>query len=164
MNDRREDGQLSTADMVATANRQMNGSAAPEQPASTATTPNGQSNGAVAPAAPESERATTERPVTDRSPAASSPAAETSLLTEEENRRMRTRWEEIQTGFVDEPRQAVEQADHLVAETMKRIAELFAEERQGLEAQWNRGDAADTEALRMALKRYRSFFERLLST
>jgi hypothetical protein len=44
------------------------------------------------------------------------------------------------------------------------MAELFAEERQGLKAQWNRGETADTEALRMALKRYRSFFERLLNT
>lgn len=75
----------------------------------------------------------------------------------------RSRWEGIQTGFVDEPRQAVEQADHLVAEVIKRVAEVFADERGKLESQWSRGDQVDTEQLRVALKRYRSFFERLLS-
>jgi hypothetical protein len=75
----------------------------------------------------------------------------------------RSRWEGIQTGFVDEPRQAVEQADHLVAEVIKRVAEVFADERGKLESQWSRGDQVDTEQLRVALKRYCSFFERLLS-
>jgi hypothetical protein len=75
----------------------------------------------------------------------------------------RSRWNEIQTGFVDDPRQAVEQADSLVAEVMKRLAETFAQERSRLEQQWDRGDQADTENLRMALQRYRSFFSRLLS-
>jgi hypothetical protein len=73
------------------------------------------------------------------------------------------RWEAIQAGFVDEPRQAVERADQLVAEVIKRIAEVFAQERGQLEGQWSRGDRVDTEALRLALRRYRSFFERLLS-
>jgi hypothetical protein len=75
----------------------------------------------------------------------------------------RSRWEDIQTGFVDEPRRAVEQADQLVAEVIKRVAEVFAEERGKLETQWSRGEQVDTEQLRVALKRYRSFFERLLS-
>jgi hypothetical protein len=75
----------------------------------------------------------------------------------------RTRWEAIQTGFVDEPRSAVEQADSLVSEMMKRLSEVFADERKTLEAQWGRGDNVSTEDLRIALKRYRSFFERLLS-
>jgi hypothetical protein len=75
----------------------------------------------------------------------------------------RSRWETIQTGFVDEPRQAVEQADSLVAETIKRLAEIFAEERSKLEAEWGRGGDVSTEDLRLALRRYRSFFDRLLS-
>ena len=75
----------------------------------------------------------------------------------------RSRWDEIQTGFVDEPRRAVEQADTLVAEVIKRLAETFAEERSNLEEQWGRGGEADTEDLRIALQRYRSFFDRLLS-
>ena len=64
---------------------------------------------------------------------------------------------------MDEPWQAVERADHLVAEAMKRLAEMFAEERAKLEGQWDRGDNVSTEDLRLALRRYRSFFNRLLS-
>ncbi len=75
----------------------------------------------------------------------------------------RTRWSAIQTGFVDEPRKAVEEADTLVAEVMKRLAEVFAKERQHLESQWERADQVSTEDLRLAMQRYRSFFERLLS-
>ena len=76
---------------------------------------------------------------------------------------LHSRWDEIQTGFVDNPRQAVEQADHLVAETVKRLAQMFADERNKLEQQWSRGDHVSTEDLRVALQRYRSFFDRLLS-
>jgi hypothetical protein len=75
----------------------------------------------------------------------------------------RTRWEAIQTGFVDEPRAAVEQADALVAQVVTRLAEVFSDERAQLERQWDRGDNISTEDLRIALKRYRSFFDRLLS-
>jgi hypothetical protein len=75
----------------------------------------------------------------------------------------RTRWDAIQTGFVDEPRKAVEEADALVAQVMKRLAEVFADEREDLERQWDRGEQISTEDLRMALRRYRSFFHRLLS-
>lgn len=75
----------------------------------------------------------------------------------------RTRWSAIQTGFVDEPRKAVEEADTLVAEVMKRLAEVFGDERRRLEAQWERADQISTEDLRQAMQRYRSFFERLLS-
>ena len=76
---------------------------------------------------------------------------------------LRSRWSEIQTAFVDEPRKAVEQADNLVASAMKRLAEVFAEERSKLEKQWDRGDDVSTEDLRVALQRYRTFFQRLLS-
>ncbi len=85
------------------------------------------------------------------------------LFEDDEARGFRTRWEAIQTGFVDEPRAAVEQADALVAQLMKRLAEVFSNERSSLEQQWDRGDQISTEDLRVALKRYRSFFERLLS-
>lgn len=74
----------------------------------------------------------------------------------------RSRWSDIQTGFVDEPRQAVEEADNLVASLMKELAEGFASERERLEKQWDRGDKVSTEDLRVALQRYRSFFDRLL--
>ncbi|MGE5114182.1 MAG: hypothetical protein ACM3JB_25250, partial [Acidobacteriaceae bacterium] len=76
---------------------------------------------------------------------------------------LRGRWSNVQTGFVDEPRRAVEEADKLVAAVMKRLAEGFANERSGLEKQWARGDNVSTEDLRVALQRYRSFFDRLLN-
>ncbi|UTP38010.1 hypothetical protein M9M90_12270 [Phenylobacterium sp. LH3H17] len=85
------------------------------------------------------------------------------LFPSEEASAFRARWDGIQAGFVDEPRQAVEQADSLVAGAMKRLAETFAKERANLEGQWDRGDDVSTEDLRLALQRYRSFFGRLLS-
>jgi hypothetical protein len=85
------------------------------------------------------------------------------LLEEEATVEVRSRWEKIQGGFVDEPRRAVEEADTLVAELMQQLADSFAKERQGLEGQWDRGDDVSTEDLRIALQRYRSFFDRLLS-
>lgn len=75
----------------------------------------------------------------------------------------RSRWNEIQVAFVDEPRGAVERADLLVAETITRLTESFAAERRKLEDQWDRADNAPTETLRLALQRYRSFFNRLLT-
>jgi hypothetical protein len=85
------------------------------------------------------------------------------LLSREDNDGFTSRWESIQTGFVDEPRRTVEQADELVAEVMKRLAEGFAGERERLEQQWGRGEDVSTEDLRVALQRYRSFFQRLLA-
>lgn len=85
------------------------------------------------------------------------------LFPEDAVGELRGRWERIQTGFVDEPRRAVEEADALVADLMRRLAESFADERESLEAQWDRGDEISTEDLRVALQRYRSFFDRLLS-
>ena len=90
-------------------------------------------------------------------------ARATPLFASEESTRLRASWERIQTGFVDEPRHAVEQADELVAQVMQRLARVFSDERGQLEAQWTRGDDVSTEDLRIALRRYRSFFDRLLS-
>jgi hypothetical protein len=88
---------------------------------------------------------------------------QTPLFPVEEAGDLRGRWNEIQAGFVDEPRRAVEQADSLVAGAMKRLAETFADERAKLEGQWDRGNDVSTEDLRLALQRYRSFFGRLLA-
>jgi hypothetical protein len=87
----------------------------------------------------------------------------TPLFSPDEAKEFRARWDAIQGGFVDEPRRAVEQADALVAGAMKRLAEMFADERARLDGQWARGDSVSTEDLRLALRRYRSFFGRLLS-
>jgi hypothetical protein len=85
------------------------------------------------------------------------------LFPENEATNFRNRWTEIQAAFVDEPRRAVEQGDALVADVIKRLATSFADERSKLEAQWGRGDNVSTEDLRVALQRYRAFFDRLLS-
>ena len=94
---------------------------------------------------------------------ARNPSEATPLFPNNELHELRIRWTGVQTAFVDEPRRAVEQADGLVAAAMKRLAEVFAEERSKLEKQWDRGDNVSTEDLRVALQRYRSFFQRLLS-
>ena len=85
------------------------------------------------------------------------------LFDENEDRKFRDRWREIQTGFVDEPRNAVERADELVAELMQQLAQSFSKQRNDLEHQWDASDEVSTEELRVALTRYRSFFQRLLS-
>jgi hypothetical protein len=100
------------------------------------------------------------RPATEKPEANERSAA---LLPGDESGELRRRWDVIQTGFVDEPRRAVEEADGLVAQTMKRVAEVFAQERTTLENQWTRGEDVSTEDLRQAMKRYRSFFDRLLT-
>lgn len=96
------------------------------------------------------------------SPQSDEVAEGTPLLSPQEVDDLRTQWYSIQGSFVDEPRKAVEQADNLVAVAMKRLAETFADERSKLEAQWDREGSASTEDLRIAMQRYRSFFNRLL--
>ena len=77
---------------------------------------------------------------------------------------LRPRWADIQASFVDAPRRAVEQADGLVADAIHRLAEAFAQARSDLERDWDRGEEVSTEDLRLALRRYRTFFDRLLQT
>jgi hypothetical protein len=95
--------------------------------------------------------------------AKAAPETNLPLFAQNDTQDFRSRWEKIQIGFVDEPRSAVEQADQLVASAIKRLAEVFAAERQKLEAEWDKTDNVSTEDLRIALRRYRSFFDRLLS-
>jgi len=164
MNERREDAPLSTADMVSASRQQQ--PAAPTQPAGAKDDREFVQQGArtdgQTPVRTNGSTATATAPAkTERT--ASATAKTAPLLPGDQTDNYRSRWEEIQTGFVDEPRHAVERADQLVAEVIKRIAEVFADERGKLEGQWSRGGEVDTEALRVALTRYRSFFERLLS-
>jgi len=84
------------------------------------------------------------------------------LLNHEDSEHLRTRWNEIQGWFVDEPRSAVQQADTLVADVIDKITQMFANERGLLEGQWKQGDDVSTEDLRQALQHYRSFFNRLV--
>lgn len=85
------------------------------------------------------------------------------LLEDRELQSIHVRWKDIQAEFVDEPRQAVQDADALVAELMQRLAQMFSSEREQLESRWAGGDDVSTEELRHGLRRYRSFFERLLA-
>jgi hypothetical protein len=96
----------------------------------------------------------------DRGGAVSEPTA---LFSEPEMGDFRSQWGKLQIGFVDEPRRTVEGADKLVATVMQRLADGFASERSGLEKQWDSGENVSTEDLRIALQRYRSFFDRLLT-
>jgi hypothetical protein len=85
------------------------------------------------------------------------------LLANDELQSILMRWKDIQAEFVDEPRRAVQDADALVADLMQRLARMFASEREQLESRWASGDDVSTEDLRHSLRRYRSFFERLLA-
>lgn len=88
---------------------------------------------------------------------------EAPLLPDDQGARLRARWREVQTRFVDDPREAVASADGLVAELMQTLASGFAERRRALEEQWQRGEDVGTEDLRVVLQQYRAFFDRLLS-
>ena len=120
----------------------------------------------VTDAAPDERgQAATRGPLTTREAPASAPrnGSDAQLVGVSIAQDLRTRWEAVQTGFVDEPRQAVQQADELLAEAMKQVAATFAHERASLERQWAHGGDVSTEELRIALQRYRAFFERLLA-
>jgi len=95
--------------------------------------------------------------------AAAGPAARARLLEDGELQSLTARWKDIQAEFVEEPTTAVRQADALVAELMQRLATMFAAERADLEGRWAGGTEVSTEDLRQGLRRYRSFFERLLA-
>ena len=86
----------------------------------------------------------------------------TALFADEELSELRSRWDDVQAGFVDEPRASVKSADSLVEDLVERLTAGFAEARSGLEESWGRGEEGSTEDLRLALKRYRAFFNRLL--
>ena len=90
------------------------------------------------------------------------PSGESVWDNESEVRGYRERWSSIQTAFVDEPRQAVREADPLVQSVVKSLADRFAHQREELYTQWDRGDNVSTEDLRIAVQHYRTFFDRLL--
>jgi len=74
----------------------------------------------------------------------------------------RARWDVVQRSFVDDPQQAVRAGDELVTQVIEALSRTFAEQRTEFEKDTN-PDQSSTEALRVALRRYRSFFERLLT-
>ena len=114
------------------------------------------------PVGDEQQSATTTQGTADGDVGVSSQAP-AQLLEADELQGMLVRWKDIQAEFVDEPRKAVQDADALVADLMQRLAQMFANERDQLESRWAGGDEVSTEDLRHGLRRYRSFFERLLA-
>ena len=98
--------------------------------------------------------------ITREAPASLNFGSLAALINREESEHFRTRWNEIQNKFVDEPRSAVQQADALVSEVIEQITRMFADEHGTLEGQWKQGGEVSTEDLRKALQRYRSFFTR----
>jgi len=104
-----------------------------------------------------------EAPAAEDTVATSSSESLEPLLGTDQADQFRGRWQSIQGTFVDEPQSSVHEADALVTELMSQLTDTFKRERQSLEAQLDSEDVS-TEDLRVALKRYRSFFERLLST
>ena len=85
------------------------------------------------------------------------------LLPSDFSNDMKAHWEKIQVAFVDDPREAVREADELVVNATKKLADSFAEERNRLEQRWSSGGDVSTEDLRQVLQRYRAFFNRLLA-
>lgn len=136
------DKTLTTADLAATKERP-----------SAERSVNDESNGASAPGEVQRSRRDTRSNEEELAP----------LFADNVSDRFRTQWDAVQSSFVDDPRQAVRRGDELVAQVMKNLAETFSEERARLESQLDRSDAANTENLRVALRRYRSLFKRLLS-
>jgi hypothetical protein len=98
-----------------------------------------------------------------RAKVAATTAAHVPLFPENELSTFRQRWQDVQGSFVDDPRNAVRTGDELVASLMTRLAQVFADERGKLEHEWDKGEDVSTEDLRIALQRYRSFFDRLLT-
>lgn len=100
---------------------------------------------------------------TGSSTARTEPSTDKSLFAGADLSRLGSRWTDVQAAFVDDPKECVQKADALVAEVVEQLTVGFSEARARLEAQWARGEEASTEDLRLSLKRYREFFQRLLS-
>jgi hypothetical protein len=98
----------------------------------------------------------------DRNEEAAGTGDDQDLFRDDELQGFRSRWDQVQGTFVDEPRESVQKAEELVSDLVDRLTSGFAETRSGLEEQWKKGEDASTEDLRVALMRYRAFFRRLL--
>lgn len=103
-------------------------------------------------------------PATPQAADARAQTGDVELLPENVLGDFRTRWDRVQVMFVDQPRDAVQQAQDLVDNVVDELTKSFAKQREDLTGTWTRGDDVSTEDLRLALQRYRSFFNRLLST
>ncbi|WP_333778919.1 hypothetical protein [Streptomyces sp. IBSBF 3136] len=161
-------GGLSTDDLAQPAVGEADSAAggAPTYPGEATPTPAAAAQDSGGSATDLSEEASPDQPQAPQSQETPAPSDEElpQLLADDEERGFRDRWQTVQNRFVDDPRQAVHDADTLVAEVMQTLATTFAQHKKDLEGQWGEGQKVDTEELRGALRRYRSFFNRLLST
>lgn len=146
-----ETEELTTADLAQSANRPEQADRAEEQEIESPSTR----------MPVRSERAVTD--ISQKQMKSTDEVEAAPLFPDQQLNELKSQWNDIQTGFVDEPRSAVQRADTLVASTMQQLAEAFSRERSQLEQQWSRGDSVSTEDLRVAFQRYRSFFRRILS-
>jgi hypothetical protein len=101
--------------------------------------------------------------VTNHAEVSPSKESDRALFAEDDLEQLTARWDSVQAAFVDDPRECVQRADGLVSDVVKRITSDFSNARARLEDQWARGEEASTEDLRVALKQYREFFQRLLA-
>jgi hypothetical protein len=115
----------------------------------------------VVPSEPSNTQAPVE--VTQDSGAVGESSTEQALFADDELAGLRARWDSVQAAFVDDPKECVHKADGLVSDVVDQLTKSFAETRSRLEGHWARGEDASTEDLRLALKRYRDFFDRLLA-
>jgi len=127
-----------------------------------------QTRQSAAAAEPSSATVRTDPPAAQTEPSGtetgmSTDQSRTNSLFADDTSGFRSRWDDVQAAFVDDPKECVQKADTLVAEVVEQLTYGFSEARSRLEAQWSRGEEASTEDLRLALKRYREFFQRLLS-
>jgi hypothetical protein len=143
MNGEPREPNLTTADLAASANRRQSASSS-DRPAMKENTDGVQT------------RTEETKPRTEETKLAP-------LFTDDAARAFRSQWDVVQRGFVDDPQEAVRAGDELVAQVIKSLAESFSDQRSSLEGELNQTDRSSTENLRLALRRYRSFFERLLA-
>jgi hypothetical protein len=106
---------------------------------------------------PEPEETATASPAATDAPAAAGTTA--SLVGSLDTDGIRNRFLDIQAGFVDEPRQAVEEAGRLVDDLVQQVADALREQRGQLAGATDEGS---TEDLRLALRAYRQFVDRIL--
>lgn len=99
----------------------------------------------------------------DRRPVNTDLGADGQLIAGGDLSALRARWDEVQAGFVDDPRECVHRADGLISDVVDQLTASFSQTRAGLAEQWAHDDAASTEELRVALTRYRDLFQRLLT-
>ncbi|HEX3247512.1 MAG TPA: hypothetical protein VHX16_19050 [Chloroflexota bacterium] len=159
MNEREDERQLTTADIArGSTNTQTLGATPAPSTSAPAETRSEPSQAGPRPAEAANAQPRPQQPANQRSDGETAP-----LFAGSDAESFHSRWTDVQAGFVDDPRSSVEKADGLVADVIKNLADAFAEERAGLESQWQKGEDVSTEELRLALRRYRSFFDRLLA-